>query len=556
MRTEDRGRRTVAALGALWLLAVCAFAASPPGTNDYGIVRGTLINPRGVPWAEVIRFEPLDTPKTNSGAVIVGAPVTVALTNGGFWVSLLAGSYGAVLGSTTNTLTVTAGATNELAAAAGMENGQATNGVVRGTLYTQRGAAWTGLVQFEPLDTPKTNAAGQVIVGAPVTVVATNGGFWTSLRAGSYGVVVGSGRTNTLTVTEGVTNELVTMVYIPGAATPDSWVTPGQLQSATNGLWGAVGTAKTDATNGLWTAVGTAKTDATNGLWSAANSVSNTLWTATRDATNGLWTAVGTAKQDATNGLWTAVGTAKTDATNGLWTAANSVSNTLWGAKTDATNGLWTAVGTAKTDATNGLWSAANSVSNTLWGAKTDATNGLWTAANSTSNVLATAQIASTNDLSMVLRQVIVNATNGTVASAVSTTIGDRTIIAGYNLTPGFNSTTRYYALMGGPVGGQTTEGIVGTPFLKGTITNLYVRGWAVVAGTNVAFTLMTNGVATHITANFNGAGAGAQATANDTTHGLVLPANGTTMSMRIVGNNASASAASVSVGWAFELIR
>lgn len=84
------------------------------------------------------------------------------------------------------------------------------------------------------------------------------------------------------------------------------------------------------------------------------------------------------------------------------------------------------------------------------------------------------------------------------------------------------------------------------------TLTNFYVLEHAVGAGTNVAFTLMTNEVATHITAGALGTGTGNTATGSDLTRGVSVAA-GTRVTVRTVGNNASASASNVKVGYAIQ---
>lgn len=152
---------------------------------------------------------------------------------------------------------------------------------------------------------------------------------------------------------------------------------------------------------------------------------------------------------------------------------------------------------------------------------------------------------------------------NATTLSWVGSALGNgagitntiRGQLNGFNLSPGFSTTVNYYAFDGGPSGvTSTTEAIAATSVTACALTNLYVKTFGVVAGTNVVFTIMTNGVASGMTANVTGTGATA-IKASDTTHIVNLAANDT-LSMKIVGNNASASAANITVTWSVETLR
>lgn len=134
-------------------------------------------------------------------------------------------------------------------------------------------------------------------------------------------------------------------------------------------------------------------------------------------------------------------------------------------------------------------------------------------------------------------------------SSVVATSI-ITSVIVGFNNNPNFGTTTRYFGLQGGQSGGVTTEIAASAPVLSGSYSNFVIKLYNAGAGTNLTATIMTNGVATHITCSALATGGGTASAGSDTTHMITLT-NGTPVSVRLVGDNTTGSASGTAVSWA-----
>ena len=108
---------------------------------------------------------------------------------------------------------------------------------------------------------------------------------------------------------------------------------------------------------------------------------------------------------------------------------------------------------------------------------------------------------------------------------------------SGFNQT--INTTARYYTIGGGIMVG-TESSVSSQVFSTILLTNLYFKvGTVIAAGTNVTATLMTNGVASNLSASVTGTGASSMSITNSTSS--VIVNNGDQISLKIIGNNVSA---------------
>lgn len=98
------------------------------------------------------------------------------------------------------------------------------------------------------------------------------------------------------------------------------------------------------------------------------------------------------------------------------------------------------------------------------------------------------------------------------------------------------STANRFVSVVGTSFASSSDEGGVAVAFpIPCTLTNFYMRAEGIGTGTNAVATVMTNGVASSITLNWNGQGSTLVQT-SDTAHGVSIPA-GCTVSVKITDN-------------------